>query len=166
MTTLDIQKFEAEILGGANAEILGVDADTLKTAGAGAGELISKAFEMGANKVAADKAKAQAKASEGDVKRAEDARLEATKAAMRATAEKDPVGPLHMAALDAETKARQLEAKVGITSPTAMMPYGQQPSGPNPFTKNVGGLPVYGWILVGAGGIGVIALLAHMLKKK
>jgi hypothetical protein len=164
MTTLDIQKFEAEILG-VDAEIFGVDADTLKTAGAGAGELISKAFEMGANKVAADKAKAQAKASEGDVKRAEDARLEATKAAMRATAEKDPVGPLHMAALDAETKARQLEAKVGITSPTAMMPYGQQP-GKNPFLAKAGPLPVYGWLLVGAGGIGVIALIAHMMKKK
>jgi hypothetical protein len=165
MTTLDIQKFEAEILGGANAEILGVDPDTLKTAGAGAGELISKAFEMGANKVAADKAKAQAKASEGDVKRAQDARNEANKAAMRATAEKDPVGPLHMAALDAETKARQLEAKVGITA-GPMVPYGQQPSGENPFSKKVGGLPVYGWLLVGAGGIGVIALLAHMLKSK
>jgi hypothetical protein len=157
MTTLDIQKFEAEILG--------VDEETLKTAGAGAGELISKAFEMGANKIAADKAKAKAKASEGDVKAAQDARNEATKAAMRATAEKDPVGPLHMAALDAETKARQLEAKVGITS-GPMMPYGQQPSGQNPFTVVKGGLPVYGWLLVGAGSIGVVALLVSMLKKK
>jgi len=159
MTTLDIQKFEAEILG-AN-----VDPDTLRTAGAGAGELISKAFDMGANKIAADKAKAQAKASEGDVKAAQDARNEATKAAMRATAEKDPVGPLHMAALDAETKARQLEAKVGITS-SPVVPYGQQPSGQNPFLQKAGPLPVYGWLLVGVGGIGLIAFLAHMMKKK
>ena len=157
MTDLDLELFEQDLVG--------IDADILKTAGAGAGELISKGFEMGANKVAADKAKAQAKASEGDMKLAQDARLKATKAAMRATAEKDPVGPLHMAALDAETEARQLEAKVGITS-SPVVPYGQQPSGENPFLKKAGPLPVYGWLLVGAGGIGLIALIAHMMKKK
>jgi len=42
----------------------------------------------------------------------------------------------------------------------------QQQAGQNPFTAKAGPLPVYGWLLVGAGGIGVIALIASMLKKK
>ncbi len=157
MTDLDIELFEQDLIG--------VDPDTLKTAGAGAGELISKAFGIAADKEAAKQATAKAKASASDIQAAQDARTEATKAMLRAQGEKDPAGPLHMAAIDAESKARQLEAKAGMMPP-GLVPTGPQASGQNPFTKKMGGLPLYGWLLVGVGGVGVTALIISMLKKK
>lgn len=157
MTDLDIESFEQDLIG--------VDPDTLKTAGAGAGELISKAFGIAADKEAAKLATAKSKASAADIQAAQDARTEATKAALRAQGEKDPAGPLHMAAIDAEAKARQLESKVGMMPPGALAPLPPQ-SGQNPFTKKVGGLPVYGWLLVGVGSAGALALIISMLRKK
>lgn len=157
MTDLDIELFEQDLLG---------DAATTEMATGAAGELLASIGKTVATSQAKKEADKRAKASEADIKAAQDARRAATKAALIAQSEKEPTGKLHMAAIDAEMRAQELEAKVGISSQTGLAPYGQQPSGQNPFTAVKGGLPVYGWLLVGAGSIGVIALLASMLRKK
>lgn len=60
-----------------------------------------------------------------------------------------------------QIKQKQKE-KAGLTT-TQPTP---QKTAENPFMHKAGGVPVYGWILIGLGGLGAVALIAKAAKKR
>lgn len=140
------------------------DSQTTALATGGLAEILSAAGKIGAaaQKAEEDKKKAEedkkksedeAKKREADVKAAQAARETASKARQAALAESSPNGPLHFLADEAEKKAAQLEAKAGINRDT-------------PRHSDGGGMPTWGWVLIGLGGVGLVGTVVALAVRK
>lgn len=135
----------------------GAVAEALKMAGGiAAAEQKKKEDKARADKEKADadaKAREQATAAEA----AQKARQEADLAALKAANEANTAGPLHQAALVAEQRARAAEMKA----------YGYSGGAPQGGAPSRGfQMPTWGWIAIGATGLGLGTWLVVSLVRR
>jgi len=171
MNEYEISEIETEVLG---SDVLGDSSTTLLATGALA-EALKMGGQMGAQsqekkELAAKDKKTKAEADEAARKlnalteQAQKLRTEATIAQQLAQSEANPSGPLHLAYIRADAAARQAEGKLGYGLQQNGQFGMQQSSGPNFLTKRVGGLPVYGWGLIGVGAITATILVVKAMR--
>jgi len=165
-------KNKVSLLGDEEIELFGASAEDAATWSTLVSELAKGAGAVASSELKKkdDAKKAAAEAEKN--KEANEAR--ATAAAMRkkagiaaaeALAEKDPNGPLHQVAAQAETAARVAEAKAAIYASPGGLDLSKS-SGPSPIPpSSSGGIPWWGWAL-GAGFLTIGGALTYRLVRK
>jgi hypothetical protein len=140
------------------------DAETTTTVTSALAELLKGAGGMAASAQQKKEQDAKQKEQEAKAAKARQARLEANIAAQKAAGETNPGGPLHIAALQADAKARELESAAGGSTALANMPSGS--GGASWFKKMSGPLSNGAWLGLGIGATVVIGGIIYFVKRK
>lgn len=146
-------------------QVIGVDPEALRKGGQAGGELLSAAFGLAADREQGKRDAVKTKENEAKAAQARAARLEATIAQQKALGEADPAGPLHIAALQADARARELEMAAGQT-PGLSLSTGPNVSSGSWFSKMSGPMSNGAWLGLGVGGAAVIGLTIYFAKRK
>jgi hypothetical protein len=142
------------------------DSDTTALTTSALAELLKGAGGIAASAQQKKEQAAKQKEQEAKAALARQARLEATITAQKAVGEADPAGPLHIEALKADAKARELEAAAGAVSPSLVPTAGSNSGSASWFRKMSGPLSNGAWLGIGIGTVALVGGILYFGRRK